>query len=773
MKRRFNPALVGRALILRSLLRYDDVHFIPRQLAARCLIFLLLWMFVGILSAAAEVQAGPAVPDGRPRIGLVLSGGGARGMAHVGVIQVLEEMKIPIFCIAGTSMGAIVGGLYAAGMSPADMEKFVTSMEWNEAFKDKPPPSEMPFRRKQDAADYLIDFDLGYQDGKFTIPKGLLQGQNLNLILKSLLIHTEGIDDFNKLNIPFRAVATDIETGDAVILDKGELVKAIRASMSIPALFAPVEIDGRILVDGGIANNLPVDIARQMGADVVIVVDISTELSHRDHLTTSVAITSQLTSIMVQRNTQAQIRTLRERDVLIRPEMGDIGSGDFFKAPEAVAVGRKKAEEMKPQLGHLAVEEQDFLAYLQIQRKKDTEMPVIDTVAVVNKTSLPSSMIASKITIKPGDKLNMAELKRNIDRIYGIDLFERVDFRLTKKDKSSAIVIEPLEKSWGPNYFRFGLGLEDNFRGSGSYALTTQFTKTAINRLAGEWRTEVRIGENPRVYTEFYQPLDYSLNYFVTANAAYLMRNINDYNDDGNITTQYRASSFQFGVAAGRQFGNWGELRVGLRREHGNVKVLIGDHTRPEEPYDRGSVAASAAYSTLDNYVFPLRGSDASLAWNYNLKALGSDIDEQAVSFYWLTALTWGKYTFLPSIDIKTMLDDDTMAVQDTFPLGGFLNLSGFSYNELYGRHSGLARLVAYREIGSAGLGGLKMPLYIGLSAEAGNVWNRRSDINFESLILAGSVFLGTKTFLGPIYLAYGQAQRSHSSIYLYLGQRF
>ena len=301
----------------------------------------------------------------------------------------------------------------------------------------------------------------------------------------------------------------------------------------------------------------------------------------------------------------------------------------------------------------------------------------------------------------------------------------------------------------------------------------SEFTKTAINRLAGEWRTEVRIGENPRVYTEFYQPLDYSLNYFVTANAAYLMRNINDYNDDGNITTQYRASSFQFGVAAGRQFGNWGELRVGLRREHGNVKVLIGDHTRPEEPYDRGSVAASAAYSTLDNYVFPLRGSDASLAWNYNLKALGSDIDEQAVAFYWLTALTWGKYTFLPSIDIKTMLDDDTMAVQDTFPLGGFLNLSGFSYNELYGRHSGLARLVAYREIGSAGLGGLKMPLYIGLSAEAGNVWNRRSDINFESLILAGSVFLGTKTFLGPIYLAYGQAQRSHSSIYLYLGQRF
>ncbi|MDD4092485.1 MAG: patatin-like phospholipase family protein, partial [Smithellaceae bacterium] len=708
-----------------------------------------------------------------PRIGLVLSGGGARGLAHVGVIQVLEEMKIPVYCIAGTSMGAIVGGMYASGMSPAELGKFITSMQWNEAFKDKPDASEMTFRRKSDAADFLIDLDLGFKDGKFTMPRGVLQGQNLNLILKSLLIHTEDIDDFNRLNIPFRAVATDIETGDAVILEKGELVKALRASMSIPALFAPVEMDGRLLVDGGIANNLPIDIARRMGADVVIVVDISTELSSRDQLATSVAITSQLTSIMVQRNTQAQIRTMREGDILIRPEMGAIGSSDFFKAVDAVAAGRKKAVEMKPELAHLAVEEEDFLAYLQVQRKKDQAMPVIDVVEVDNKSSLPDALIAAHVDIKPGEPLNMPDLKKNIDRVYGIDTFERVDFHIRKKDKSTAIVIEPFDKVWGPNYFRFGLGLEDNFKGSGSYALTAQFTKTALNRLAGEWRTEVRIGENPRVYTELYQPLDYSLSYFAAANAAYLMRNINTYNDKGDILTQYRVQSAQFGVDAGRQFGNWGQVRVGLRREHGNVKIAIGDPTVPEDAYNRGSVQASVAYSRLDNYIFPLRGTDTSLLWNYDLKALGSDINEQALGFSWMTAFTWRKYTFIPALDIKTMLDDDSMAVQDTFPLGGFLNLSGFSTNEIYGRHTGLARLVAYREIGSAGMGALKMPLYIGLSAEAGNVWNKRSDINFDSLILAGSIFLGIKTYLGPVYLAYGQAQRGHSSIYLNVGQRF
>lgn len=742
--------------------------------AAKIIRSLFFGMVMGVfLFAAADVQAGPTIAQGHPRIGLVLSGGGARGMAHVGVIQVLEEMKIPISCIAGTSMGAIVGGLYAAGMSPAEMEKVVTSMEWNEAFRDKPPPSELTFRRKKDAVEYLIDIDLGFKNGKFQIPKGLLQGQNLNLILKSLLFHTEGIDDFNKLNIPFRSVATDIETGKAVVLEKGELVKAIRASMSIPALFAPVEIDDRMLVDGGIANNMPIDIARQMGADVVIAVDISTKLSSRDQLTSSIEITDQLTNILVQRNTTMQIKSLRGEDILITPDMENIGSGDFFKAVEAVKIGRQKAEEMKPQLIRLAVKDGDYLAYLKVQRNKDREMPVIDTVEVVNKTSLPTSLIDAQIDIKPGTKLDMSKLKRNIDRIYGIDTFERVDFRLMKKDKSTGIVFEPLEKSWGPNYFRFGLGLEDSFKGDSHYALTAKFTKTAINRLAGEWSTEVRIGENPRILTEFYQPIDDSLSYFIAVNAGYRVRDFNDFNEDGDITTQYRARSVHIGLDVGRQFGNWGELRLGINRESGNIKVLVGDHIGPDDPYNRGSIYVSAAYSTLDNYVFPLSGTDANLTWNYNLKMLGSDIEVQSLGFKWMTAFTWGKYTFIPSLDIRTTLDNDDMEVQDMFPLGGFLNLSGFAENEIYGRHTGLARLVVHREIASAGLGALTMPLYIGLSAETGNVWNKRADINLESLILAGSVFIGTKTFLGPIYLAYGQAQRSHSSVYLYLGQRF
>jgi len=506
----------------------------------------------------------------------------------------------------------------------------------------------------------------------------------------------------------------------------------------------------------------------------VIVVDIGTSLSTRKQLMSSVEITAQLTSIMIQRNAALQICTLGDQDVLIQPDLGDITTGDFMRAAEAIAMGRQKAEMMKQQLAMLSVGEKDFLAYLDVQRDKGQEEPDIESVEVVNNTSLPTGLIEAHIDMKPGMKLNLGELKRNIDRIYGIDTFESVDFRLRKKDKSSAIVIEPIEKSWGPNYFRFGLGLEDNFKGSNSYGLTAQFTKTAMNSRAGEWRTEVRIGESPRVFTEFYQPIDYALCYFVAANAQYHVRNMRDYNEDGDITTEYRSNAIQGGLDIGRQFGNWGEIRLGLRREYGTLKVLVGNHQgQDDDPYNRGSVFISAAYSTLDNYIFPLKGSDAYLIWTYNLKRLGSDIEVQSLGIKWTKAFTWRKYTLMPSIDIRTTLDNDDMEVQDTFPLGGFLNLSGFSADEIYGRHTGLARLLAYREIGSAGLGALSMPLYFGVSAEAGNVWDKRSDINMESLIFAGSVFLGTKTYLGPIYLAYGQAQRGHSSVYLYLGQRF
>jgi len=733
-----------------------------------CLVIILCSLILPVDAKADQ----PPLPV-RPRIGLVLSGGGARGVAHIGVIKVLEEMKIPIDCIAGTSMGAIVGSLYASGLSPAGMEKIVTSIEWSDAFKDTPSLQELAFRRKQDASGYLIDFDLGYKDGHFKIPLGLVQGQNLNIMLKSLLLHVETVHDFDRMNIPFRAVAADIETGQSVVLKGGDLVKAIRASMSIPGVFAPVEIDGRILVDGGIVNNVPVDVARQMGADVLIVVDIGTPLRPRDKLVSSVSITAQVMTIMIQRNSMEQITTLRPNDILISPELGNIGTGDFARAAEAVRIGQEKAKLMKTTLQRLSLNEKDYQIYLTHQRKEAAEMPMIDYVRIDNKSSLAKNVIDSQIRTKGGEKLDMEKLKKDINRTYGLDFFERVDFGLEKKDEKTGLVIEPVEKSWGPNYLRFGFGVEDNFNGSSAYTVSTRFTKTALNRLGGEWRNEAQIGNTLRLFSEFYQPIDYSMNYFIAAGIEYRERNTNSFSPSGDITSQYRISTTEIGLDVGRQFGNWGELRFGMRRMQGNLKVQIGDPVMGSDSFNRGSLYSSFSYSKIDNYSFPLTGSDLQIIWMTYLKELGSDISAQPLVFNWLMAKTWGKNTLVPSLRIQTVMDSDDVPIQDTYPLGGFLNLSGYAADELSGRHTGVFRLIGYRKLGSAGFGALNTPLYIGGSVEAGNVWKKRSEISFDSIIYAGSVFIGTDTYLGPVYLAYGQAENGHKSAYLFLGRRF
>lgn len=250
------------------------------------LILIPVFLAGGLTVFAAGKSVGADTPLNRPKVGLVLSGGGARGAAHVGVLKVLEKQHVIVDCIAGTSMGAVVGGLYASGLSPEDIEKELESIDWKDIFSDAPNRQELPFRRKKDAQKYLTGVEIGVKNGKIALPKGLIAGQKLGFLLKSLTLHTTDIDEFDHLPIPFRAIAADIETGEMVVLSRGNFAEALRASMSIPGVFSPVEIDGRLLVDGGIARNLPVDVVKQMGADVVIAVDIGSTLSKREDLNT-------------------------------------------------------------------------------------------------------------------------------------------------------------------------------------------------------------------------------------------------------------------------------------------------------------------------------------------------------------------------------------------------------------------------------------------------------------------------------------------------------
>jgi len=724
------------------------------------------------LTAMAATAAGDPPARQRPRVGLVLSGGGARGMAHIGVLKVLEEMRVPIDCIAGVSAGAIVGGLYAAGLSTAELEKLVTSLSWNEAFMDTPPVDEMAFRRKEDSQKYKLDIDLGYRDGRFTVPRGLIQGQNLNLLLKQQLARVLEVRDFDRLSIPFRVVASDITTGEEVVLGSGDLAEAIRASLSIPGVFAPVEIDGRLLVDGGVANNLPVNVVRQMGADVVIAVDISTPLRPKEVLQSSATISSQVLTILIQRNVQAQLKTLGAADILVRPDMGSVKSMDFYGSGQAVRIGYSAAGKEKARLSDLSLSETKYGEHL-AQRTRPSSDPLrIDYVKVENRSKMSPRVIESQIETKAGEPLDMAAVKKDVERIYGLGTFERVDFRLEKRDKERGLVFEPVEKSWGPTYIKFGLGLADNFKGDSTYSLSASITQTEMNALGGEWRTEVQVGEEPRLFTEFYQPIDYSTRYFVAPQIEYRERNVNIFDAEGNTVARYRIRNLVGGIDVGRQFGNWGEFRIGVRRAYGAARINVGDPDLGTGSYNRGGLASSFRYNTLDNFNFPSRGATADLALDSNFEAFGSENNSHGVSVSAQKVFTWGDYSLIPGVMYAGYFNTDS-TVQDTYDVGGFFNLSGYLQDELAGQHVGVGRVIFYRKLGSGGLGHYRSQLYFGGSLEAGNAWQKREDISASNLLYAGSIFLGAETFLGPAYLAYGIAEGGHHTVGMYIGQRF
>jgi NTE family protein len=554
---------------------------------------------------AAETDQAP-----RPRIGLVLGGGGARGSAHVGVLKVLEELRIPIDYIAGNSMGAIVGGLYASGMTPDEIGHELKTIDWDDTFNDDPPRPDRSFRRKRDDDLYVVKPKLGYSDGEVKFPLAVIQGQKFDLQLSRLTLHAANVHDFNKLPIPFHAVAADIETGKEVVLQSGDLARSIRASMAVPGAFDPVEIEGRLLVDGLVVNNVPVNVARGMGADILIVVDVGSGLLKRHEIKGVVDVVGQLTNILSDRNVELQLATLKPTDILIRPDLGKLGSGDFNKAGEGIEKGEQAARALSAALGRLSVDASSFKQYM-ARREGRAGTPVIEFVRLDNKSRIGDQTILAKISAKPGQPMNRAQLDADIGTVYGLDVFESVRYEVVQEDGKTGLLLHTKEKSWGPDYLQFGMELSDNFEGDSSYNLGVLYTKTAINPLNGELRLGVQIGQDPGLTAEWHQPLDPASRYFVNTK-AYLRRDQFSRYDGDDIVSDFNIWRAGLDLAIGREFGTWGEGRVGYRRFKGEADVRIGDPALDDYSFDGGQLYGRLFLDKLDNVYFPTRATRAS-----------------------------------------------------------------------------------------------------------------------------------------------------------------
>lgn len=719
----------------------------------------------------SELSADPVIDIAekeRPRIGLVLSGGGARGAAHVGVLKVLEELRIPIDIITGTSMGSVTGGLYAYGYSPLELEEKLVTTDWIDVFQDNPLRAQRNLRRKQDDYNYLIKLEAGFKNGSFKLPTGLIQGQKLDLMLRSLM--PDAPDNFDELPIPFRAVAQDIESGEVVAMGTGDIVSAMRGSMTIPGVFAPVEREGRLLVDGGFANNLPVQLARAMGADILIVVDLSGELLKRDKLTSPLSILNQNMGFMIKRNTRAQLAALGDKDILIQPDLNTFSSTDFWRVAEMIKQGSIAARLQTSRLGQHSLTESDYQARANRLRSRQPVAKMINKIVLDNDSKLAPEVIKSYITVKPGERLNIASLEKDIQRLYGLNIFEQVSYEITGPDDSAVLTIHIRKKSWGPNYIRFGLNLESNFQGSSRYNLASSITSTPINSYGGEWRTELQIGSDQYISTEFYQPLDEAQDYFARANATYSELHFARY-QDGEQLSDYKNSSATLNLSLGRNFSNHTQFQVGVIKGKGDTDLLIGSRPAPEQDFNLGAGYVSLAYDQLDSVNFPKHGALSSVRWVSSRESLGADVDQDSVAINTLWAKTWGRNTFILWAGLTGVVESDTPAA-DSFALGGFLNLSGYRKQELTGRYAGIARLIYFNKMGgNESL--FNIPFYVGGSLEAGNTWNNKDDISTSSLKTAGSLIVSFDTPVGPLYLAKGFANGGNSEYYFFLGRSF
>jgi NTE family protein len=701
---------------------------------------------------------------------LVLSGGGARGMAHIGVIKVLERERIPIDCIVGTSMGAVVGSLYASGMPAEEIDRQMRALRWGEMFVDRIDRREYTLRRKTEDRSFLAKGGFGLRDGKLGIPPSLFEGQRLALALRAALMPSAGIERFDELPIPYRAIGTDLETGDAVAMDGGDLVNAVRASMAVPGVFSPVSYGERSLIDGGIAMNLPVEAAQEWGAKRIIAVDISATLKTRDQLLDPLSITDQMVTALMVKETKRQIERLRPDDVLIVPALGDLSSADFEAGlNQGVPLGVLAAEAALPRLRTLAVSEAAYAQWRAERAAKLRPLGAVAQVKLVNTSGVDDEAIRSQLRTRPGEAVEPAKIEEDLARLYGLGQFSRAYYTIERDERDDAVLTYVARsRRWEQDgTLKLGLSLQDDFEGGSEYQLGARFAKRELNRFGGDVLLEARIGDRNRAFAEWNQPLRLDRRAFVRSSLEWQARNevLLDADGDG---AQYRHAAWQARTSIGIDLDRKGELAFSpfVRRNHFDLRAEASTPAAAELPRSARShgVEVSLVLDTQNDAEFPSRGWYLDARHARYLPALGSDSEgfvSRANASFAFEAL---RGRWLLGVQAQ---DRRGNAFEDTAFLGGPFRLSGYGIDRLRGEGAALLHLNYNYPLAQI----LDYPLFFGGSLEGGQVWQRGQAPAWERFIAAGSVYGALDTPLGPIYVGVGLAEGGEETVFFRLGQ--
>lgn len=708
-----------------------------------------------------------AKPANRPRIGLVLAGGGAKGGAHVGVLKVLEQMHVPVDCIAGTSMGALVGGGYASGIPADGLEKFLLGIEWPKVVGGVGLRGHEPIEQKRAGVTYSNSLDMGLRGAQVVVPGGLISTAGIDDLLRSYVAKARGISNFDNLPIPYRAVATDMVSGQMVVLSDGDLATAMRASMAIPGAFEPVQMNDWILNDGGMVRNLPVDVARHLCADVVIAVNLVKAPIGPEKLQTATQLAGRAMDVMIEANVEQQLATLGPADVRVDVHLGDIGTADFERIPETIPLGEQAAIAVADQLRQYSVPEAEYVAW----RQRVTENQEIDAqVADVRFEGLENvnpAYLATLNDIKPGDAVDNKRISDQARNMSAVEDIDSVGYRLDGDPSKPVLTWLPTEKSWGPNYLKFDLGLYGSDGGDSGFILYFKQERRWLNSLGLQWRNELQVGYNSLLSTSLYQPLDVAQRFFVEPKIAWTRDTEYLYEDDSRLA-QYAFSDFGGSVDLGINFGDRAQWRAGYLYTNRNISVETGDKLLPNGRTVDAGITSGFIWDTRDTAFNPTRGVAAAIDYNYSNTSLGADRDWQTLEGGVAVAVPFrGDIVWLSAAGGSDL--DSDLPIDRYFTLGGPGSFPGLQLGQLrtpdYWTVSGsylwkLADIMSLR--GQA--------LYLGARLETGEVNDWLTTGGLEPL-WGGSLSLTGRTMVGPLTLGIGATSMNTWSLWIAVGR--
>lgn len=704
----------------------------------------------------------------RPKIGLVLGGGGARGAAHIGVLEELERLQVPVDCVAGTSFGALVAGAWAAGVSPGEMRRAMAQANWADMFQDNPDYRDLNPRHKRLLQRYLPGSEAGLDADGVTYPPGAVTGQKIKLFINQLVLADRGERLIERLPMKLSIVATDLATGERVVFRDGDLTQAMRASMAVPGLVAPLELDGRKLVDGGLVDNVPIrEVRERCGAEVVIAVNVGSPLLSGPEIGSLLSVSAQMVLLLTEQNVTRSLQTLGPRDIYLKPVLDGITSGDFARFEEAAARGREAAGWAAEALAPLALPAADWARWMQARRGERDGAPRVAELRIEGLQRVQPEVVRRHIEQAPGEPLDTAALNRDLLRTFGDGWYESVDYSLVQQRERRILRITPVEKGWGPDYLRFALNLDSTLSQGSTFGLRAVYQRTWINRLGGELLAGAEIGSRQALALQWFQPLEARQRWFLQADAGVESVARDLYVGNRSIA-RYDVGVSRAELSLGTQLTRLGELRLGALWTRGDASPDVGlpqiDPVLLELLHGRGAgLAVTLDIDQMNRLYFPTDGWSARIGWYRDHGGLYSKLDADLRAAVSLRDWVLGaRLAYVGSLN-------GVLPIFEAGTLGGFLNLSAYARGQFVADTVQYAHLRAERIIGRLPLG-LRGDMRLGLALEGGRVANAYTVGEGSRRLNSVALYLGGETPFGPVYFGIGHTGEGSANAYLFLG---